>query len=208
VSEVRIEAEIRSEFGKGAARRLRRDGKIPAVIYGHGADVQHVALPGHELMLALKNSNALLNLQIAGGDTQLALPRSVQRDPVRHTLEHVDLLAVRAGEKVTVDVVIHPVGTCEPGGLVEHIDTLQVEAESTRIPSAIEVDIQGLAIGSSVQAKDVTLPEGVTLAADPDLVLVHVISPKMAEPSAEETAAAETVAAAATAAAEEAATEG
>ena len=186
MSEIVIAAERRTEFGKGAARRLRRDHKIPVVVYGHGADTQHLALPAHELMLALKNSNALLSLQL-DGDAQLVLPKSVQRDPVRHTIEHVDLVAVRTGEKVTVEVVVATEGKIAPGGLLEHVhDTLTVEAEATRIPSELPVSIEGLEVGQSVHASDVPLPAGVTLAADPELVLLHVLGAQSAEPEEEE----------------------
>src|SRR3954465_12014145 len=120
VSQVSIAAESRDEFGKGAARRLRRDGKVPAAIYGHGTAPRHVALPGHELMLALKTSNVLLELQLDAG-AELTLPKSVQRDPVKHTLEHVDLVVVKSGEKVTVEIPIHTTGAPEPGGLLENV---------------------------------------------------------------------------------------
>jgi large subunit ribosomal protein L25 len=184
VSEVRIEAQSRNEFGKGASRRLRRDGRIPAVVYGHGTDPVHVSLPGHELGQALRQSNVLLTLALESGD-QLTLPKSVQRDPVRHTIEHVDLIVITRGEKVTVDVPIHTTGTAEPGSLTEHADTLSVLAEATRIPSSIEVSIAGLPIGSTVRAADVVLPDGVELAADADLVIVHIIGAQTSEPTAE-----------------------
>lgn len=188
MSEIVIAAERRTEFGKGAARRLRRDRKIPVVVYGHGADTQHLALPAHELMLALKNSNALLSLQLDDG-AQLVLPKSVQRDPVRHTIEHVDLVAVRTGEKVTVDVVVVTEGKIAPGGLLEHVnDTVTVEAEATRIPSELVVSIDGLEVGQSIHASDVVLPSGVTLAADPEFVLLHVLGAQSAAAAADEAA--------------------
>jgi large subunit ribosomal protein L25 len=184
VSEVRIEAQSRTEFGKGASRRLRRDGRIPAVVYGHGTDPVHVSLPGHELGQALRQSNVLLTLALESGD-QLTLPKSVQRDPVRHDIEHVDLIVITRGEKVTVDVPVQTVGVAEPGSLTEHADTLSVRAEATRIPSAIEVSIAGLPIGSTVRASEVVLPDGIELAADGDAVVVHIIGAQTAEPSAE-----------------------
>lgn len=188
VSEIRIAAERRTEFGKGAARRLRRDDKVPVVVYGHGADTQHLALPAHELMLALKKSNTLLSLQLDDG-AQLVLPKSVQRDPVRHTIEHVDLVAVRTGEKVTVEVLVRAEGKIEPGGLLEHVnDTVTVEAEATKIPAELVIDIEGLQVGQSVRASDVTLPAGAVLVADPDLVVVHVLGAQAAELEAEEVA--------------------
>jgi large subunit ribosomal protein L25 len=184
VSEVRIEAQSRTEFGKGASRRLRRDGRIPAVIYGHGTDPVHVSLPGHELGQALRQSNVLLTLALESGD-QLTLPKSVQRDPVRHDIEHVDLIVITRGEKVTVDVPVHTVGAAEPGSLTEHADTLSVRAEATSIPSAIEVSIAGLPIGSTVRASEVVLPDGIELAADADTVIVHIIGAQTSEPAAE-----------------------
>jgi large subunit ribosomal protein L25 len=183
VSEVQIKAAQRNEFGKGASRRLRRDGQVPAVVYGHGTDPVHVALPGHELAKALRASNVLLNLQLDEG-TQLTLPKSVQRDPVRHTIEHVDLVVVVRGEKVTVEVPVQTEGAAEPGSLTEHADTLTVLAEATHIPQAIVVNIAGLPIGSSVKAVDVALPEGVELVADGDFVVVHIIAAQAAEPEA------------------------
>jgi large subunit ribosomal protein L25 len=189
VSEVRIDAQARTEFGKGASRRLRRDGQIPAVVYGHGTDPQHIALPGHELGKALRQSNVLLDLQLEAG-TQLTLPKSIQRDPVRHTIEHVDLVVVVRGEKVTVDVPVQTEGIAEPGSLTDHADTLSVLAEATAIPNAIVVDIAGLPIGSTIHASQVTLPEGVELAADPETVVVHIIGSQAAEPESADVAAA------------------
>lgn len=189
MSEIKIDAERRTEFGKGAARRLRRDKKVPAVIYGHGAATQHVALPAHEIMLALKNSNALMALAI-DGDVELVLPKSIQRDPVRYTIEHLDLVAVKRGEKVTVEVPVHTEGKIAPGGLLEHIhDTITLEAEATHIPESLTISIEGLEVGTSIHAKDVELPEGSTLIADPDLVVVHVLVQQAAEEeeTAEET---------------------
>jgi len=188
VPEIVIAAERRTEFGKGAARRLRRDKKIPVVVYGHGEDTQHLALPAHELMLALKQTNALLSLQLDDG-AQLVLPKSVQRDPVRHGIEHVDLVAVRSGEKVTVEVVVRTDGKIAPGGLLEHVhDTIAIEADATKIPSELSVVVEGLEVGSSVRASDVVLPAGVVLVADPDLVLLHVLGAQSAAAEADEAA--------------------
>jgi large subunit ribosomal protein L25 len=176
VPEIKIDAHRRTEFGKGAARRLRREAKVPAVVYGHGADTQHIALPAHALMLALKNSNALLSLELDGG-TELVLPKSVQRDPVRYTIEHVDLVAVKRGEKVVVEIPVQTEGKIAPGGLLEHVnDTITVEAEATHIPQSFTISIEGLEVGDSIHAKDVSLPDGVTLTAEPDLVVVHVLT--------------------------------
>jgi len=188
VPEIAITAERRTEFGKGAARRLRRDKKVPVVVYGHGEATQHLTLPAHELMLALKQSNALLSLQLDDG-VQLVLPKSVQRDPVRHGIEHVDLVAVRSGEKVTVEVVVRTDGKIAPGGLLEHVhDTIAIEADATKIPSELSVDVEGLEVGSSVRASDVVLPEGVVLVADADLVLLHVLAAQSAAAEADEAA--------------------
>ncbi|MHB1614780.1 MAG: 50S ribosomal protein L25/general stress protein Ctc [Actinomycetes bacterium] len=182
MSEVRIDAEPRSEFGKGAARRVRRAGRVPAVLYGHGTAPRHLSMPAHELGLALKAANVLLELDF-GGDRQLALPKSVQRDPIRGTVEHVDLVVVNRGERVTVDVHIVPVGELLPGGLLETVaSTVSVEADSAAIPASLEIDVAQLAIGSSVHARDIVLPAGVNLAGDPDLVVLHMlISPTAAQ---------------------------
>jgi large subunit ribosomal protein L25 len=191
VAEIRLSAELRDKFGKGAARQLRRSGKIPAVLYGHKQESVHLALPEHDLFMALKTPNVLLNLDIAG-KSQLALPKAVQKDPVRRTIEHVDLLLVRRGEKVTVEVPIATVGEIAPGGLLEHtLNSLPVEAEATHIPGAIEVSIAGLQVGAQILAKDVELPNGITLAIDPEHVVLHVLASPTAEDMAGETAAPE-----------------
>ncbi|MGH3343453.1 MAG: 50S ribosomal protein L25/general stress protein Ctc [Carbonactinosporaceae bacterium] len=182
MAEVRIVAEQRTQFGKGAARRIRRAEKVPAVVYGHGEDPRHISLPGHDLMLALKTPNVLLSVDY-NGKRELALPRDVQRDPVKGFLEHVDLLLVRRGEKVGVEVRVQAVGDVAPGGLLDlTMNELPVQAEATNIPGAIEVSIDGLEIGDSVQAKDVKLPAGVTLDVDEEQVVLHV----MRAPTAEE----------------------
>jgi large subunit ribosomal protein L25 len=183
VSQVRITAEPRTEFGKGGARRTRRAGKVPAVLYGHGTDPRHLSLPAHDFERALhkEGANVLISLAIDGGD-ELALPKAVQRDPVRGVIEHVDLILVRRGEKITVDVPVHLTGDVVPGGLVDHqLTTLSVAAEATHIPTAFEVSIDGLEIGGSVHAKDVPLPQGTELAADPEVVVVHILAAPTAE---------------------------
>ena len=165
----KITAEQRTEFGKGAARRIRRDDKIPAVVYGHGDDPLHVSLPGHETMMALKNggANALLDLQI---------------DPIRRVIEHVDFVAVKRGEKVTVDVPIHLVGTAKPETLVvTENSTVQLEAEATHIPEFIEVSIEGAEIGTLIHASDLELPAGSTLLSDPELLIVNVTQQRSEE---------------------------
>ncbi|MEU0933309.1 MULTISPECIES: 50S ribosomal protein L25/general stress protein Ctc [unclassified Embleya] len=189
MSEVRIVAEPRSEFGKGAARRARRAGKVPAVLYGHGSAPLHLALPGHELMLALKTPNVLFSLDI-DGKAQLALPKDVQRHPIKRHLEHVDLLIVQKGETVTVEVPVSTVGDIAPGGLLETVvPALPVEADATALPGTIEIDVTGLEPGASVHAKDIKLPKGTALAGDPDAVILHILTPSAPEPTAEETAA-------------------
>jgi large subunit ribosomal protein L25 len=182
VPEVKIHAEPRNEFGKGAARRIRRESKVPAVLYGHGTDPVHVTLPGHDLMLALKTANALLSIEL-NGDSQLALPKQVQRDPIKGFIEHADLLIVTRGEKVTVEVQVHLVGTAAADTLVvtEHT-TISLEAEATHIPESVEVSIEGLPMGSQILAKDIQLPEGSTLQLDPEALVVNII----AAPSIEE----------------------
>ncbi|MEV5575728.1 50S ribosomal protein L25/general stress protein Ctc [Spirillospora sp. NPDC052269] len=175
MSEVRIAAEPRTEFGKGAARRTRRAGKVPAVLYGHGTDPVHIALPGHELMLALKTANVLLSIQFDGKDAELALPKDVQRDPVKGSIEHVDLLAVKRGEKVNVDIPVNVVGDVIAGGVVaQETVQLSVEAEATHIPSAVDVSIDGLEIGTQVLASAVKLPAGVTLVTDTEALILQI----------------------------------
>jgi large subunit ribosomal protein L25 len=184
VAEVRLSAEPRTEFGKGGARRTRRAGKIPAVIYGHGADPRHVSLPAREFAQALKHGglNVLLTLNVEGTD-QLAIPKAIQRHPIKGGFEHVDLLAVRQGEKVTIDVPLQIVGEIARGGLLaQENNTVSVEAEATNLPTGIEVNIEGLEIGSHITAADLALPSGATLAGDPEQVLLLI----QEAPSAEE----------------------
>ena len=178
MAEIKLAAEARTEFGKGAARRIRRDNKIPAVLYGHGGDPVHVTLPGHESMLALRQTNVLLNIDV-DGKGQLAVAKDVQRDPVRNVIEHIDLQVVRAGEKITVDISVNIVGESAPGTihLVEE-QTLSVEAEATHLPESVEISIKGLESGSQIHAGDVALPEGSTLLTDPKAVVVLVTEPR------------------------------
>jgi large subunit ribosomal protein L25 len=176
MAETRLQAEPRTEFGKGAARRIRRDHKVPAVLYGHGTDPVHVTLPGHDTMMALKHggANALLSIELEGG-TQLALPKQVQRHPVRGELEHVDLLIVRRGEKVTVDVPVVTTGeaAAETVVTIEH-PTISVEAEATHIPESVEVSVEGVEAGTQILAKDLDLPSGTTLQVEDDALVVNV----------------------------------
>jgi large subunit ribosomal protein L25 len=184
VPEVRLSAEPRTEFGKGGARRTRRAGKIPAVIYGHGADPRHISIPAREFAQALKHGgmNVLLTVNVNGAD-QLAIPKAIQRHPIKGIFEHVDLLAVRRGEKVTIDVPLQIVGEVVRGGLLaQENTTVSIEAEATNLPSGIEVSIEGVEIGSHITAADLALPAGATLAGDPDQVLLLI----QEAPSAEE----------------------
>ncbi|MEV6977818.1 50S ribosomal protein L25/general stress protein Ctc [Kitasatospora sp. NPDC093806] len=190
MSEIRIAAETRSEFGKGAARRARRAGFVPGVVYGHGHAPVHLNLPGHDLMMALKTPNALLVVPIEGKD-EYVLPKAVQREAIKRTIEHVDLLLVKRGEKVTVEVPVHAEGELAPGGnLLEHVlQALPIEAEATHLPEAVTVSVEGLEAGASIHAKDITLPAGVTLAVEADAVVLHVVAAQAAP--AEEAAEAE-----------------
>jgi large subunit ribosomal protein L25 len=173
VSEVKLTAESRTEFGKGAARRLRRAHKIPAVVYGHGTETVHVALHGHATMLALKRSNTLLTLELGGGRTTLALPKDVQRNPIRGEIEHVDLVIVRRGEKVTVEVPLHVVGEPAPGVIPNvELNTLSLLVEATSIPASVELSIEGAEAGRQFHVGQVRLPAGATLAGDPDQLAV------------------------------------
>ncbi|MER7920619.1 MULTISPECIES: 50S ribosomal protein L25/general stress protein Ctc [unclassified Streptomyces] len=188
MSEVKIAAESRTEFGKGAARRIRRDNKVPGVLYGHGSDPVHLTLPGHELLLALRTPNVLISLDIDGKTNELAIPKSVVRDPLKGFLEHVDLLLVKRGEKVTVEVPVHAEGELAPGGnLLEHVlSALPVEAEATHIPESVTVSVEGLEAGASVHAKDIKLPSGVSLAVEEDAVVLQVLQAQAEETEGEE----------------------
>ena len=189
--EVKLIAELRTEFGKGAARRIRRADKVPAVLYGHGTDPIHIALPGHETLLALRTANALLSIEV-DGSSQLALPKQVQRDPLRHTIEHVDLVIVRRGEKVTVDVAIHLVGEAGPDTLVvvDH-NTVPVEAEATQIPEQIVVSVEELPPGTQILARDLQLPDGSSIDLDPETLIVNITNAPTAEALEAELAEAE-----------------
>ncbi|MEU9475373.1 50S ribosomal protein L25/general stress protein Ctc [Streptomyces sp. NPDC048191] len=196
MSEVKLAAETRTEFGKGAARRIRRDSKVPVVLYGHGTEPLHLTLPGHDLLLALRTPNVLISLDIDGKTNELAIPKAVQRDPLKGFLEHVDLLLVKRGEKVTVEVPVHAEGELAPGGnLLEHVlNALPVEAEATHIPEAVTVSVEGLEAGASVLAKDITLPKGTTLAVEEDAVVLQVLAAQAEETEGEEAVEGEEVA--------------
>jgi large subunit ribosomal protein L25 len=177
-----LQAKTRTEFGKGAARRVRREGLVPAVLYGHGTDPVHISLPGHQVLLSLRVANALLTISIDGGEEQLALPKQVQRNPVKGSLEHLDLIIVKRGEKVTVDVPL-ALRDKERSGAVVLLDvnTLSLQAEATNIPAEIVVDASALEIGGSITAGELELPEGSVLVTDPDTLIVSV-SAVSAEP--------------------------
>ena len=180
--EVSIAAEARSEFGKGAARRIRRAHQVPAVLYGHGTPPRHVSLPGHELTRALKSANVLLRLEGLDGGAELALPKAVQRDAVSGLVEHVDLILVRRGETVTIDVPLLVTGALVPDGFLDQqLVALSVAAEATHIPQQIEISIQNLQIGQSIHAGEIKLPEGSTLQTDPEAVVVHIVGAQTAE---------------------------
>ncbi len=224
MSENKLVAETRTQFGKGAARKIRRDHKIPAVIYGHGTEPVHITLPGHETMMALKTANALLTIEV-DGTSQLALAKDVQRDPVRPVIEHVDLVVVRRGEKVTVDVQVHVEGEAAPETVVTvESQTVQLEVLATNIPESVVISVAGRRPGTQIHASEIELPEGAELASDPEALIVNItaqiseeaLDAELAELEAEagiehdapESEAAEGEAAAAEGAAPEAGSEG
>ena len=187
----KVVADLRDQFGKGFARRLRAAGKIPAVLYGHGTDPVHVALPGHQVALLVRRANALLDLEIAG-KAQLALVKDVQRDPVTQIIEHIDLLVVKKGEKIQVDVPVVVVG--EPAGdAISNLDSASItlEVEATHIPQSIEVDVEGLEDGTHITAGDLKLPAGAVLVAEPDVLVVAISIPLATIAEAEEIEAAD-----------------
>jgi large subunit ribosomal protein L25 len=197
-----IAAQARTQFGKGPARQIRRDGRVPAVLYGHHSEPKHMTLPGHQVLMALRTPNVLIRIEGLPGGAQLALPKAVQRDPIKGWVEHLDLLLVRRGEKVTVDVPVILTGEIVPGGLLDQqLVQISVKAEATHIPTGIEVSVEGMDVGDAVHARDLKLPSGTTLDDEPDLLVLHVIAaPTAAEieadlgeaaPEAEEAPAAE-----------------
>lgn len=181
--DLKITAETRTEFGKGAARRIRRDNKVPAVMYGHGNDPTHITLPGHDTMMALKHggTNALLYIDIEG-KTHLALTKQIQADPIKGFLEHIDFVEVKKGEKVTVEIPVHVIGESKSDAMtVTDLNTVSVEAEATHIPEYIEVSVEDAEVGFQVFAKDLDLPEGSTLLTDEDALVVNVVHAPTAE---------------------------
>ena len=194
MAEVKIVGTTRTEFGKGASRRARRDGLVPAVIYGHGEKPLHITLNAKEIGVALKQSNVLLDITI-DGKSELTLPKVIVRDPLKQILEHIDLVLVRRGEKVVVAVPVHTVGEHDRDGILEHVhNTIDVRVDASSIPSFLEIDINGLASGTSKYASDVKLPAGVELESDPKTIVVHLS--EKATASSEEAAPAATDAAA------------
>jgi large subunit ribosomal protein L25 len=177
VSEVKISAEARTEFGKGGARRTRRAGKVPAVLYGHGEAPKHIALPAREFAAAIRHGgvNQIFNITLADGTEALALPKAIQRDPLKDTFEHVDLLIVRRGEKVTVEVPVHLVGEAAKGTLIinEH-DRIAITADALHLPEFLEASIEGMEAGSHVTAGDIKLPAGIELAGDPESIITVI----------------------------------
>ena len=174
MSDNKLVAETRTQFGKGAARKIRRDHKIPAVMYGHGAEPVHITLPGHDTMMALKVANALLTIVIDGKE-QLALAKDVQRDAIKPVIEHIDLVIVRKGEKVTVDVPVHVEGDAAPETVVTvDAQTVQLEVEATNIPENIVVSVEGLEAGTQIKASDLVLPSGATLVVDEETLVVNI----------------------------------
>jgi len=183
MSEEKIKAENRTQFGKGAARRIRRDDKVPAVLYGHGSDPMHITLPGHDTMMALKHggSNALLHLDIEG-TTHLALTKQIQADPIKGFLEHIDFVEVKKGEKVTVDIPIHVIGESKSDAMtVTELNNVSVEAEATNIPEYLEISVEDADAGFQVFAKDIELPSGSVLLTDEDSLIVNVVHAPTAE---------------------------
>ena len=184
MAENHVDADIRTSFGKGAARKLRAAGKIPAVVYGHGAEPLHVAIPAHETTLIARRANALIDLKMTDSQ-QLVLIKDIQRDPVRQIIEHVDLVIVRKGEKVTVDIAVHIEGDPVSGTMVqlEH-NTISVEAEATHIPESVTVNVDGFAEGTQVRASDIALPDGSTLVSAAEMLVLTVQQPPKAEEAA------------------------
>ncbi|MBA4083349.1 MULTISPECIES: 50S ribosomal protein L25/general stress protein Ctc [Janibacter] len=190
--EIRLVSDKRTEFGKGAARKLRRAEKVPAVLYGHGEAPIHLALPFHDTFQALKNPNALLTIAVDGEGDQLALAKDVQRDPIKPIIEHVDLVIVKRGEKVTVEVPVHVEGDAAPETVVTlDAQTLEIEADVTNLPEGLTVSVEGLEVGTQVLASQVEMPAGATLVSDPELLVVNITQQISAEELEAELAEAE-----------------
>jgi large subunit ribosomal protein L25 len=191
----KVVAETRESFGKGAARKIRAAGKIPAVLYGHGTDPRHLTLPGHQILLLVRKANAVLELQI-GSKTELALVKDVQKDPVHQIIEHLDLIVVKRGEKVQVEVPVHVAGEPESGTIADlDATTLSLEVEATHIPENVVVSVEGLEDGTKLFASDVELPKGATLLNDPEMLIINVHVPQKVDLGEEAAEAAEAEAA-------------
>ncbi len=185
----KLDVEVRTRTGKGASRQARRDGKVPAVLYGHGAEPQHLNLNAHDFAAVLRHSgtNAVLSLQGLGGKEELALPKSITVHPVKRTLQHIDLIIVKRGEKVTVEVPVILEGEADSGTLVtQDATTIEIEAEALSIPENLTVSIEGVAEGTQILAGDITLPSGITLISDPEMLVVNIVAAPTAEDLAEE----------------------
>lgn len=187
MSETKLAASVRTAFGKGAARKIRRDAKVPAVVYGHGMEPVHLTLPGHDTMMALKVKNALINVEVEDGTKHLVVVKGVQRDPIKRHIEHVDLLVVKRGEKISVEVPLHTEGQAGPGTLVtmEH-NTVTVLAEATHIPEQLVVSVANLPEGTTISAKEIELPEGTELDCDPDMMVINVAAMSKAASGADD----------------------
>ena len=182
MAEITLKALERNEFGKGAARRVRRDKLVPAVLYGHGQQPTHISLPGHATLLALRQANVLLSIELPDGSAQLALPKQVQRDPLRDSIEHVDLIIVRRGQKVTVEVPLSLVGQAVDESVInQDRNAVSVLAEATNIPAEITVSIEGVEIGTQITLAELVLPDGVTLAEDPEGLVLTVAKARAVE---------------------------
>ncbi|TKK88162.1 50S ribosomal protein L25/general stress protein Ctc [Herbidospora galbida] len=194
MSEVKIASELRDQFGKGAARKIRRANQVPVVLYGHGTEPRHLTMPGHDLLLALRTPNVLIRIE--GAVNELALPKGVQRDPIKGFLEHVDLILVRRGEKVTIEMPVTVSGDVVNGAILDQqLVQISVEAEATSLPTGVEIDVDGKDVGFTVTAGDLDLPKGTTLAVEPDTLVLHVIAAPTADLPEEGEAAAEAPAA-------------
>ncbi|WP_246956765.1 50S ribosomal protein L25/general stress protein Ctc [Brachybacterium sp. Marseille-Q7125] len=182
-----LNVELREEFGKGAARRIRAEHKVPAVLYGHGQEPIHLILPGHETALAARNPNALLELSLPGDESKLALIKDIQRHPLKRTLSHLDLIVVRRGEKVEVDIPVIITGeVTAPAVAFVEAQTLTLSVDALKVPEQVEIDVEGQEEGYQLFAGDVTLPEGAELVTDAELLVVSVSVPKVEEEPTDE----------------------
>ncbi|MBL0005033.1 MAG: 50S ribosomal protein L25/general stress protein Ctc [Actinomycetales bacterium] len=185
MSEIKLPAERRNSFGKGAARKIRRDHKIPAVLYGHGTDPVHITLPAHDTALALKHANALLSIELEGQEP-VGPGQDIQRDPIRPIIEHIDLVIVRKGEKVNVDVPVHIEGEAGPDTIVNvESNTIELLVEATHIPESVVVSVEDLPAGTQIKAGELVLPEGATLVTDEDALIVNITGLSAQEPDAD-----------------------